>query len=187
MDPIVAAILTLIGGGLAGSLVNIYYSERRRREDAMIREQQRAEDVKRRMEQRSSRRLDILSMLKRYAETLPRISKHNATAAESESPHVAPMPYPTEPFQIAIFAEDGISVTADTTAAVTEYLLKADELNGLVQIVMNTHLDSDSARANDRKVIKQFIAAQGNQSSNDNIGFAIDKLKECIAYELAQA
>ena len=108
------------------------------------------------------KRKKILMALYRQIETLPRFSLHNKTSTEQSEPeHIVPMPYPTTPFETAIFSENGISIKEDTLQATINYLIKAYELNALVNVLQDTfsappkNESSDSRSQAKRKLLEQ--------------------------------
>ena len=111
-------LLPLVTGAIAGFLINWALERTRARE----------------------RRQKILKALHVQLESLPRINTHNQSAIEGQPRHLLPMPYPTAPFDIALFSENSISVTDETIKTSTDYLLKAGELNALIDALQGDHL-----------------------------------------------
>lgn len=73
---------------------------------------------------------------------MSRINKHNQSATNVQKgipAHLLPVPYPTQLLEAAVFSENAISVGPQTIQAATEYLLKARELNVLIEALQDTH------------------------------------------------
>jgi|GEM_PF-5439196 len=115
------------------------------------------------------KRKKILLGLYRQIEAIPRFSLHNKTSTEQSEPeHVVPMPYPTLPFETAIFSENGISVKEETLQAAIDYLIKAYELNALVNVLQDTFSTADGRKINDsRSQVKRKLLEQVTDVTND--------------------
>jgi hypothetical protein len=78
------------------------------------------------------------------------------------------MSYPTVPFETAIFSENGISVKEDTLQASIDYLIKAYELNTLVNVLQDTFSTADGTKINDsRSQAKRKLLEQVSDITND--------------------
>ena len=115
------------------------------------------------------KRKKILLALYRQIEALPRFNLHNKTSTEQSEPeHIVPMPYPTIPFETAIFSENGISVKEGTLQASIDYLIKAYELNTLVNVLQDTFSTTDGTKINDsRSQAKRKLLEQVSDTTND--------------------
>lgn len=87
------------------------------------------------------RQAKILNALRTYLLSLPRFNTYNQTATNPVDPpkHLVPMLYPITPFEVSIFSDNGVSVSEETVQAATDYLIKATELNALIQGLQETH------------------------------------------------
>lgn len=132
---------------------------------------------------RSYRRRDkILAALHTHLEALPRVNLYNQTATNpNDTPqHLVPMLYPTIPFETAIFSENGVSVNEETVQSTTDYLLKATELNALIQTLQNSHfISSFEKTVGSRQLTLQFIYDQ----AKDDMPKIAEKLKGQIEKE----
>lgn len=124
------------------------------------------------------RRDKILAALHAHLEALPRISTYNQTATNPPSPppHLVPMLYPTIPFETAIFSENGISVSNETVQATIDYLMKATELNALIQALQSSHFASkqEPTIAAKSHFTRQFLYDQAKDNM-PNIGESLKK------------
>jgi len=140
--------------------------------------------IKHEAEKTAERRKKILVALHAQVESLPRINTHNQTATDKQQgppKHLLPIPYPIVPFETAIFSENGISVSDKTIQAATDYLLKARELNVLIEALRNAHLSSiayGSQPAN-KAPTQQFIYDQAKIEMPQRI----QSLMTCIESE----
>jgi len=132
------------------------------------------------------KRKKILTALHRQIDALPRFSLHNKTATEQSEPeHIVPMFYPTVPFEVAIFSENGISVKEETVQATIDYLIKAIELNSVVRILQDTFSSSKKDKTfGSRSQAKKFLFDQvTNQVEDYYMHRLVTKLKMQIEKE----
>jgi hypothetical protein len=132
------------------------------------------------------KRKKILMALYRQIEALPRFNLHNKTSTEQSEPeHIVPMPYPTTPFETAIFSENGISIKEDTLQATINYLIKAYELNALVHVLQDTFsMPPQNEGADSRSQAKRKLLEQVSDDTNDySMHKYIEKLKSQIEKE----
>ena len=136
--------------------------------------------IKYEVEKAAERRQNILMALHAQVESLPRINTHNKTATNRYDPpkHLLPIPYPVQTFETAIFSESGIVVGSETIQAVTDYLLKARELNTLIEVLHNGHLSfiANGPQPANLYPTQLFIYDQ----ANDDMPKTIQALKKCI-------
>jgi len=139
--------------------------------------------IKHEEEKTAERRKKILVALHAQVESLPRINTHNQTATDKHGPpkHLLPIPYPIVPFETAIFSENGISVGDKTIQAATDYLLKARELNVLIEALQNEHLSSIASgpQPANKAPTQQFIYDQAKTEMPQRI----QSLMTCIESE----
>jgi hypothetical protein len=105
---------------------------------------------------------------------------HNKTFTEQlETEHVVPIAYPTNPFETAIFSENGISVKEKTLQATIDYLIKAYELNAMITVLQNTFNASHGSNTNDsRSETKIKLFEQVTDFTNDySMHKCVEKLK----------
>jgi len=135
----------------------------------------------------TERRKRILIALHAQVLSLPRINTYNQMATQRPLPPIYALlsPYPTVPFETAIFSENGISVSDKTIEATTEYLLKARELNALVESLRNARLISTGGDSEEERIelIRRFIYDQANDQAKDGMPQRIESLKACIESE----
>jgi len=135
----------------------------------------------------TERRKRILIALHAQVLSLPRINTYNQMATQRPLPPIYALlsPYPTVPFETAIFSENGISVSDKTIEATTEYLLKARELNALVEPLRNARLISTGGDSEEERIelIRRFIYDQANDQAKDGMPQRIESLKACIESE----
>ena len=131
----------------------------------------------------AERRKKILVALHAQLGSLPRINTHNQTATEESGPpkHLLPIPYPIVPFETAIFSWDGISVSDKTIQATTDYLLKARELNVLIEALQNEHLSTmdHGPQPSNNAPTQQFLYDQAKTEMPSRI----ESLRICIEGE----
>jgi hypothetical protein len=114
---IVSATVSLFTGGLAGAFINQKFREN---------ESQR-------------RRKRVLAGLRRQLADIGNIVEQNktATAKPNDPPlHVPPMLFPIVPFETAIFSDNAIGVAQSTIDSAGSYIMKARELNTLIEILI---------------------------------------------------
>ncbi|MDP1615529.1 MAG: hypothetical protein Q8L68_07005 [Methylococcales bacterium] len=132
------------------------------------------------------KRKKILLGLHRQIEAIPRFGLHNKTSTEQSEPeHVVPMPYPTIPFETAIFSENGISVREETLQAAIDYLIKAYELNALVNVLQDSFSTTDGSKTNDSRLqVKRNLLEQVTDVTNNySMHNRTEKLKIQIKIE----
>lgn len=132
------------------------------------------------------KRKKILRGLYRQIETIPRFSLHNKTSTEQSEPeHIVPMPYPINPFETAIFSENGISVKEETLQATIDYLIKAYELNAMITVLQDTFSTTDGSTTNNsRSKTKVKLLEQVTDVTNDySMHNCVEKLKTQIRSE----
>lgn len=126
------------------------------------------------------KRKAVLNALQVQANRLLGINEMNKTATETATHehHVVPLLYPVEPFEIALFSADGISVSPDCIKRVTEYLEKANELNALAEIFRNDHFGelSHGPIPKNKEVTRRFFHDQVYKDMPEIIGHLVSVL-----------
>ncbi|MBC8444946.1 MAG: hypothetical protein H8D77_02365 [Chloroflexi bacterium] len=84
------------------------------------------------------RREKVLTALRTQVQALPRINEGNQSALGAD--HLLPMPYPVLPFEMAVFSDGAIPLSDETIQTVSDYLLKARQLNALIESLHKDHL-----------------------------------------------
>src|SRR5574341_1721403 len=110
-----------------------------------------------------NRRNRILNSLYTYLQAMPRYNEYNQTATNPTAPpkHIVPMLYPVTPFENAVFSENNITVSNSTIQATINYLIKATELNILIQSLQSSRFVSEHDET--IRLTRQFIFDQANK------------------------
>jgi hypothetical protein len=111
----------------------------------------------------NNRRKRILNSLSTYLQAMPRYNLYNQTATNPTAPpkHIVPMLYPVAPFENAIFSENNIAVSKNTVQATINYLIKATELNALIQSLQSSRFVSEQDET--IRLTRQFIFDQASK------------------------
>lgn len=128
------------------------------------------------------RRNKILAALLTYLFSLPRFNTYNQMATNPTDPpkHLVPMLYPITPFEVAVFSDEGVSVSEETLQATTDYLIKAGELNALIQALQESHFVSiQDETVGSISLTRQFLYDQ----ARDNVPKIVEKLRLQIERE----
>jgi len=125
----------------------------------------------------------ILKALHAEVEALSGINQDNISAIENQLEHLIPAPYPTIPFEVAIFSGEGIDAGNETIRCATDYLLKARQLNAIIEALRAANLvfthsivDIDRRR---RPLTFLLDQAKGIMPQR------IENLKACIEAEIS--
>jgi hypothetical protein len=112
---------------------------------------------------RKNRRKRILNSLSTYLKAIPRYNLYNQTATNPPAPpkHIVPMLYPIAPFENAVFSENNIAVSNSTIQATIDYLIKATELNALIQSLQTSRFVSEQDET--IRLTRQFIFDQADK------------------------
>jgi hypothetical protein len=112
---------------------------------------------------RKYRRKRILNSLSTYLKAIPRYNLYNQTATNPPAPpkHIVPMLYPIAPFENAVFSENNIAVSNRTIQATIDYLIKATELNALIQSLQTSRFVSEQDET--IRLTRQFIFDQADK------------------------
>ena len=129
----------------------------------------------------TERRERILTALDIQSRALPEINTYNQTATAGEPRHLMPMPYPVLTFERATFSEDSVSLNDRTIVAVTQYWVKARELNVLVEGLAHAHFTFTPGGADRIRPALGYL----NKQINEEMSPRIQKLRESIEAELA--
>jgi hypothetical protein len=110
-----------------------------------------------------NRRKRILNSLFTYLQAMPRYNLYNQTATNPKAPpkHIVPMLYPVVPFEKAVFSENNIEVSNSTIQATIDYLIKATELNALIQSLQTSRFVSEQDET--IRLTRQFIFDQADK------------------------
>ena len=94
---------------------------------------------------------------------MPRYNLYNQTATNPTVPpkHIVPMLYPVAPFENAVFSENNIAVSNSTIQATINYLIKATELNALIQSLQSSRFVSEQDET--IRLTRQFIFDQADK------------------------
>lgn len=116
-----------------------------------------------------SRRKRILVSLHTYLKAMPRYNEYNQTAINPKSPpkHIVPMLYPVNIFKDAVFSKNNIRVSNGTIQATINYIIKATEINNVINSIQSPQNLSKNDETLQLK--RQFIFDQ-----------AIDELPQII-------
>ncbi len=125
------------------------------------------------------RRLKILWALQKQLEIIPRTNQHNTTATESL--HVPPIEYPVEPFEIALFGYDGMSLNQKTIHAATEYLVMARKLNAVIRVLQEGHLVTQPAH--DGEGVKETTRRFLHDQAERDMSCVVPPLQEALKCE----
>ena len=128
------------------------------------------------------RRGNILNALHMHLLSLPRFNIYNQTATNpiDHPKHLVPMLYPITPFEVAIFSDNGVSVSEETAQVTTDYLIKAAELNALVQALQESHfVVQQDDTVGSISLTRQFLYDQ----AKDDMPKIIERLKLQIEKE----
>jgi hypothetical protein len=111
----------------------------------------------------NNRRKRTLNSLSAYLQVMPRYNLYNQTATNPAAPpkHIVPMLYPVTPFENAIFSENNITVSKSTVQATIDYLIKATELNALIQSLHSSRFVSEQDET--IRLTRQFIFDQADK------------------------
>lgn len=111
----------------------------------------------------NNRRKRILNSLSTYLKAMPRYNLYNQTATNPIAPpkHIVPMLYPVTPFENAIFSENSIAVSQNTVQATINYLIKATELNALIQSLQSSRFVSEQDET--IRLTRQLVFDQANK------------------------
>ena len=82
---------------------------------------------------------------------------------------------------VAIFSEDGISVSDATVAAATDYLLKAAELNAVIEVLHRAHLQQLKRQAPPENL--DVTQAHLSDQEKDEMPPRIQLLRSCLDSE----
>jgi hypothetical protein len=126
-----------------------------------------------------TRRDRILTALHTYLLAMPRFNEYNRMATNPIAPpkHIVPMLYPITSFENAIFSENNITVSNSTIQATLNYLIKATEMNTLIQSLQSSRFVSE--QDDTIRLTRQFIFDQANKEVPE----IVDILKSKIVKE----
>lgn len=125
----------------------------------------------------NNRRKGMLNSLAVYLQAIPRYNLYNQTATNPTAPpkHIIPMLYPIAPFEKAIFSETNIAVSKSTVQATINYLIKATELNALIQSLQSSRFMPEKDET--IRLTREFIS---DQAGND-----MPQIVKILEYEIA--
>jgi len=111
----------------------------------------------------NNRRKRILISLSTYLQAMPRYNLYNQTATNPTAPpkHIVPMLYPVASFENAIFSENNIAVSKNTIQATINYLIKATELNALIQSLQSSRFVPEQDET--IRLTRQFLFDQADK------------------------
>lgn len=128
------------------------------------------------------RQAKILNALRTHLLSLPRFNTYNQTATNPVDlpKHLVPMLYPITPFEVSIFSDNGVSVGEETIQAATDYLIKAAELNALIQVLQVSHFVApQDDTVGSISLTRQFLYDQ----AKDDMPKIVERLKLQIEKE----
>jgi hypothetical protein len=124
-----------------------------------------------------NRRKRILTSLSNCLQAVPRYNLYNQTATNPTAPpkHIVPMLYPVTPFESAVFSES-VAVSNSTIQATINYLIKAKELNTLIQSLQSSRFVSEQDET--IRLTRQFIF--------DQVGEDVPRVVKILRSEIAK-